>query len=37
MFENATKLIIEMIYWLPNLIALYIMFDLIGNFFFGKR
>lgn len=37
MFENATILIIEMIYWLPNLIALYIVFDLIGNLLFGKR
>lgn len=37
MFENSSILIIQLIDWLPTLIVLYIVFDLIGVNLFGKR
>lgn len=37
MFENSSILIIQLIGWLPTLIVLYVVFDLIGINLFGKK
>jgi len=37
MFETSSILIIQLIGWLPTVIVLYIVFDLIGINLFGKR
>lgn len=37
MFEVTEQLLIQLIECLPILIVLYIVFDFLGSFFFGKR
>ena len=37
MFEITTKMLEQLISLLPGLIALYILFDLIGTLLFSKR
>jgi len=37
MFETANIFIIEFVNWIPTLIVLYVVFDLIGINLFGRR
>lgn len=37
MFEVATTFLTQLITLIPGLIALYILFDLVGCLLFGKR
>ena len=37
MFECAQQMLIQLIGAMPILIGVYILFDLIGNLFFGKK
>lgn len=37
MFEIIETLLIQLIDLMPGLIALYVLFDLIGSLLFGKR
>ena len=37
MFECAQQMLIQLIGAMPVLIGIYILFDLIGNLFFGNK
>ena len=37
MFELTTQFMVQLIGLMPILIGVYILFDFIGSFFFGKR
>lgn len=37
MFELAESMLVQEISILPELIIIYIVFDFLGSFFFGKR
>lgn len=37
MFELTTQFMVQLIQLMPVLIGVYILFDFIGSFFFGKR
>ena len=37
MFEISEQFLIQLIELLPILICIYIVFDFLGSFFFGKR
>lgn len=37
MFECATQMLVQLIDLMPTIIAVYVLFDLIGSLFFGKN
>ena len=37
MFEATTQFLIQLIDLIPGVVAIYILFDLIGSLLFGKR
>lgn len=37
MFEVASYFLIQLIEWIPGIIAIYVLFDLIGGLLFDKR
>lgn len=37
MFEIIENFMIQLIDWIPGIIALYIIFDLVGNLLFERR
>ncbi len=37
MFEISEQMLVQLISLLPILIVIYIVFDFLGSFFFGKR
>jgi len=37
MFEIISSLLVQFVSYLPGLVGLYIVFDLIGGLLFGKR
>lgn len=37
MFEVASEFLIVLIEWIPGIIAIYVLFDLIGGLLFDKR
>lgn len=37
MFEVVETFLIQLVTWIPGLVALYILFDLIGSLLFERR
>ena len=37
MFECAEQMLVQLVDLIPSILGIYILFDLIGSWFFGKR